>query len=465
MEAEALAALAAAKASESPVKKAVAAFEAAQAVAAFKAIPAPAVKVLAPPATAASDALFDFDDLPSGSEAANSQELVSKVARMSTPEFQEARNKARTPSDDDPLLMQAQAQQGEARVVEAQQGEARVVEVVPGRTPAPVLACVALAKSRAAEAYGFALERVQVTKVTVMGGIDRAQIKVFGYVATSDPKVQITAVSAAGGAVTVGATSGAVGLATGGAVGAALGVIPAIFTFGLSIPVGAAIGSGAGLFIATPVGGTVGFVCGGATGYGAYSRRSEICTGADNLKLKVLPMYESVKGRAGCAQSAVLSNVILLKTRAIETYESGRARASSSASSAKVTACDTVSNPKVQVTAASAAGGAVAVGATGGAIGFTTGGVVGAALGVVPAIFTFGLSIPIGAAIGSGAGLCIGTGTGSAVGLVGGGATGYGAYSRRAEICTGATYVKDKVQTSANYVKAKLNRGTASPTM
>jgi hypothetical protein len=32
--------------------------------------------------------------------------------------------------------------------------------------------------------------------------------------------------------------------------------------------------------------------------------------------------------------------------------------------------------------------------------------VVGAAIGVLPALFTFGLSIPVGAAIGGGAGAC-----------------------------------------------------------
>jgi len=56
----------------------------------------------------------------------------------------------------------------------------------------------------------------------------------------------------------------------------------------------------------------------------------------------------------------------------------------------------------VQATAAGVCGGAVALGATGGATGLTAGVVVGAALGVVPAIFTFGLSIPLGAVIGGG---------------------------------------------------------------
>ena len=57
-----------------------------------------------------------------------------------------------------------------------------------------------------------------------------------------DGHVQATCAGVAGGAAALGATGGATGLAAGSAVGAALGLVPAIFTFGLSIPVGAAIG-------------------------------------------------------------------------------------------------------------------------------------------------------------------------------------------------------------------------------
>jgi len=66
-------------------------------------------------------------------------------------------------------------------------------------------------------------------------------------------------------------------------------------------------------------------------------------------------------------------------------------------------------NEKAQVTAKSAAGGAVVLGAGGGA--------VGTGLGVVFAPFTLGLSIPIG--------FCVGTAAGGTAGLVTGGAAGY----------------------------------------
>lgn len=86
--------------------------------------------------------------------------------------------------------------------------------------------------------------------------------------------------------------------------------------------------------------------------------------------------------------------------------------------------------PQTQVTAASAAAGGVICGTGGGVVGLTTGGIAGAIVGIVPAIFTFGLSIPIGAAIGGGAGLCVGSTVGGTAGTIGGGAVGYTAYRR-----------------------------------
>lgn len=58
--------------------------------------------------------------------------------------------------------------------------------------------------------------------------------------------------------VTSAAEGGGMGLMSGSALGAAIGVVPAIFTFGLSIPIGAAIGGGAGLAVGTTIGGVAG---------------------------------------------------------------------------------------------------------------------------------------------------------------------------------------------------------------
>merc|ERR1712190_628396 len=143
------------------------------------------------------------------------------------------------------------------------------------------------------------------------------------------------------------------------------------------------------------------------------------------------------------------------------------------ATTTKAKTMEIASNKTVQVTAASAAGGAVTLGTAGGVTGLATGGTLGAAIGLVPALFTFGLSIPIGAAIGGGCGLVAGTAVGGTTGLVGGGAVGYGAFTKRDEIKTGlaaaktkvidgAGYVKDKGRTSADYVRARFVGGTSS---
>lgn len=116
---------------------------------------------------------------------------------------------------------------------------------------------------------------------------------------------------------------------------------------------------------------------------------------------------------------------------------------------------------------AGAASGAVVVGAGGGVAGLLTGGALGAAAGLVPAVFTLGLSVPIGAALGGGAGLCVGATSGGAVGLVGGGSAGYVAFARSEEIRSGlggararatglAHLVKKRASSSASYVKTRL---------
>jgi len=113
------------------------------------------------------------------------------------------------------------------------------------------------------------------------------------------------------------------------------------------------------------------------------------------------------------------------------------------------------SEPEVQVGVASAAGGAVTLGAGGGVMGLTAGAGVGAAVGVVPALFTFGLSIPIGAFIGGATGLCVGTAVGSGAGVVGGGAAGYYGYKHRAHHKAAAKGVVAKAETYLNAMKQR----------
>ena len=54
-----------------------------------------------------------------------------------------------------------------------------------------------------------------------------------------DRRVQVSAVTAGAGAATLGTAGAATGMLAGGAAGALVGVVPALFTFGLSIPIGA----------------------------------------------------------------------------------------------------------------------------------------------------------------------------------------------------------------------------------
>merc|ERR1719362_412820 len=90
----------------------------------------------------------------------------------------------------------------------------------------------------------------------------------------------------------------------------------------------------------------------------------------------------------------------------------------------------------------SAGSGAVVLGCTGGVVGTCGGATAGTIAGVVPALLTFGLSLPAGAVVGGGVGGCLGAAAGTLSGLVGGGASGGVAYRYRAEIGDGAVHIK-----------------------
>lgn len=112
-----------------------------------------------------------------------------------------------------------------------------------------------------------------------------------------DPKFQVTAASTAAGAV----AGGTVGTVTGGTIGAAVGVLPALFTFGLSIPIFAVVGGGMGL----AAGGSAGAVGGGAAGYYGYTYRKGLKNKATSLKTKVLDSADLVKGKVCDSASQV----------------------------------------------------------------------------------------------------------------------------------------------------------------
>lgn len=117
-----------------------------------------------------------------------------------------------------------------------------------------------------------------------------------GVAAAQNRHVQITCASATTGGVVLGTGGGVAGLATGAITGAAVGVIPALFTFGLSIPLGAMIGGTAGLCVGTAVGGTTGVVAGGTVGYGAYAKRLEIASVVNGCTSRPAHVIEKTPG-------------------------------------------------------------------------------------------------------------------------------------------------------------------------
>merc|ERR1719437_364824 len=148
--------------------------------------------------------------------------------------------------------------------------------------------------------------------------METAQIgKDKGLQLARDPKVQVTVASAAGGATVVGAGGAGAGLLAGGVAGAAVGVLPALFTFGLSIPVGAAIGGGCGTHVGAAAGGSAGFVGGATLGYGVYTKRSEIRNLAHGVRNRVGAVSrktgKTVKNQAGIARQRIADTCSMVK--------------------------------------------------------------------------------------------------------------------------------------------------------
>merc|ERR1719316_413785 len=122
-----------------------------------------------------------------------------------------------------------------------------------------------------------------------------------------------------------------------------------------------------------------------------------------------------------------------LKAKAIETSDKAKivlADLQTKATQKKGEMVALVKNPEFQCRSLATAGGTIVVGSVGGAFGCASGIVMGSAAGVVPALFTFGLSIPAGGAIGGIGGLCAGTLVGSTSGGIGG----FTVYKYRVEI-------------------------------
>jgi hypothetical protein len=276
------------------------------------------------------------------------------------------------------------------------------------------------------------------------------QTKERTVVILRDPGFQKCSVATAGGAITFGTVGGAFGLASGVVVGGAAGVVPALFTLGLSIPAGALAGGIGGFCTGT----LIGSASGGATGFTAYKYRIEIKNGAMVVKVNVHEGFNFAKATAVKAYSNTTQAVSIraYKTRVALTDLASKAKKNSFAAVAysKSRTSDAytfATTTKVGVTSTSAVAGAVVGGTTTGAAGC----VAGAAVGLVPALFTFGLSIPAGAMIG----LCAGTTVGGSVGAVSGGAIGYTGFTHGKAIRESIQSTMSKASTKAEDLKIK----------
>merc|ERR1712151_71938 len=79
-------------------------------------------------------------------------------------------------------------------------------------------------------------------------------------------------------------------------VGGAAGVVPALLTFGLSIPAGASVGGITGFLVGSPTGGAVG----GITGIILYKYRIEIKDGIVAVKVKVMKTTKRGHTKIAC---------------------------------------------------------------------------------------------------------------------------------------------------------------------
>jgi hypothetical protein len=266
---------------------------------------------------------------------------------------------------------------------------------------------------------------------------NETQLKTVALV--RDPEFQTCTIATMGGAITFGSVGGTFGLASGIVVGSTVGMVPALCTLGLSIPAGGMLGGMAGVCGGTLLGGA----SGGVSGFTIYKYRIQIKDGFMSIKVKANSTFDKTKHRINmqvCKLRASVSQAAkIVQQQSMMAVDVVKAKSSEAVTFATTT--------RPGVTSSAAVGGAVLGGATTGAFGT----VAGAAVGIVPAFFTFGLSIPVGAM----AGLCVGTAVGGGAGAVGGGLVGYGGFTHRKAISDGVQSSWINVSTTAKSIKTK----------
>jgi len=268
-----------------------------------------------------------------------------------------------------------------------------------------------------------------------------------------DPQALAAVVAGTGGALCLGSVGAVIGVTVGAAVGLCVGAVPALFTLGLSLPLGALLGGSGGLLAGAFTGSSAGFVGGATSGTFLAYFRSEIRLAVVFVSAKVYDVYHVIVVRPTNAVKAA-NRKVRDGVHVSTAYTQEKARAT--ADFVKTAA----SNRHVQVSTAGAGFGAAALGTAGAASGACVGGTVGALVGLVPAVFTFGLSIPIGAAVGGSTGLFVGGAAGCSLGFAGGGSVAFLAYSQRGLPAAVYNYFKPQaVSAVAEYhaESAKIN--------
>jgi hypothetical protein len=179
-----------------------------------------------------------------------------------------------------------------------------------------------------------------------------------------------------------------------------------------------------------------------------YRYRIEINKGVITVRASMVSSAKSAKlmivDKADNIREVVQTTTLVAKEKTMSCISKGYVAINAAAHSRRV-----------QVSTASAAVGAAVGAPVGGMAGTCSGAVLGGAVGLVPALFTFGLSVPFCAAIGGGLGLCAGTVVGGSVGAVGSGSVAYGAYTYQKPICEKAGKVQQQIKGSAEQIKAK----------
>lgn len=275
-------------------------------------------------------------------------------------------------------------------------------------------------------------------------------------------RIHSAAATGAGGAVVAGLWGAGVGALAGGAVGAGIGLLPALFTFGLSIPLGAAIGAGCGMTAGGATVGGLGFVCAGAVGYRTYAWRGPNGSLITSLCMRLEAVGDNLAYTAGCLSRIAMRKaasvrtilnahigpyVFAVRTKTAALMNSVKGKVFSVVDITRVTIVRYVSDKQVQAAAATAVSGAVVFGTGGATAGLVTGGIAGAAVGLPLAIFTLGTSIPFCALVGGGCGAATGAAVGGTTGAAAG-LGGYCAFAKRAAIGSSARSAVAKVRNS-----------------